>query len=365
MDYAIFDGLIEGVQIIDADFRYVYVNDTVAAQGKSTRESLLGARMAERYPGIEHTEVYRRIGECLADRAPRQWINEFRFPDGSLGYFELRLQPVPAGVLVMSFDVTAQRRAEQALRDLNAELERRVAERTAELQAKNAELEQVAYIASHDLQEPLRTIQSHVEVLREEAGDLLTGDARTALGYVVDAADRMQKLVQALLDYSRIGRREGPVPTDLDGVLAGVLADLSPAITAGQARVEAAPLPRLTVYRAEFAQLFQNLLSNALKFRRPDVPPHVRLWAEPGDGAWVFHVADNGIGLDVRYKHRIFQLFQRLHTRSTYEGTGIGLAHCKKIVALHGGTIDVQSTPGEGSTFTFTVPRRDAEECRP
>ena len=144
MDYSVFDHMIEGVQIVDHAFRYVYVNDAVAAQGKTTRAKLTGAAMIDGYPGIERTEVFQRIRECLNDGRARHWTDEVLFPDGTTGYFQLRLQRLSEGVLILSFDVTAQKRAEATLCDLNAELERRVAERTAELQAKNDELEQVA-----------------------------------------------------------------------------------------------------------------------------------------------------------------------------------------------------------------------------
>jgi len=364
-DYSIFDHMIEGVQILDRDLRYVYVNDAVATHGKSTKSALVGSIMRESYPGIEKTEVFRLIRACLDQQRFRQMINEFHFPDGSVGYFQLRIQPVPEGVLILSFDITEQRLAELAMHDLNAVLESRVAERTAELRARNEELQQIAYIASHDLQEPLRTMRSYVEVLAEECRDQLDETARASLDFIVGASVRMQGLIRALLDYARLDGAKQRQRTDTRVLLDDVLADLAALIERTGAQVEVGELPTLEVYRAEFGQLLQNLLSNAIKFRKPDVPPHVRVEAEPQGDRWLFRVIDNGIGFDMRFKDKIFLLFQRLHPRTAYEGAGIGLAHCKKIVTLHGGEIGCQSEPGVGSTFFFAIPAHGASGVRP
>jgi len=175
----------------------------------------------------------------------------------------------------------------------------------------------------------------------------------------------MQRLIHALLDYSRIGRTGDAEPTDLGALLDTVLADLATRIAETGAVVEAGPLPTLEVHRAEFSQLLLNLLSNALKFARPGVTPRVRAEAEPSANGWTVRVRDNGISLDMRFKDKIFRMFQRLHSRSVYDGTGIGLAHCKKIVGLHGGRVDVTSTPGQGSTFSFTIPLPPNQEPTP
>lgn len=356
MDYAAFDDMIEGVQIVDRDFRYVYVNAAVAEHGKTTRPALVGKTMVESYPGIEHTEVFRLIRSCLDARTSHQMVNEFRFPDGSTGYFQLRIQPVPEGALVLSFDVTEQRRAEIAMRDWNALLEAQVRERTALLEARNDELEQIAYIASHDLQEPLRTLRSHVDVLVEDCGDRIEGDALEAIGFIRTAAERMQTLVGALLDYARLGHEHVREPTDLGELVAGVLRDLSSLVASSGAVIEVGALPTLPVYRAALALLFQNLVTNGIKFAKPGQPPSIRVEATRAADRWEIAVRDRGIGFDMAHKDKIFVLFQRLHGRAAYAGTGIGLAHCKKVVAMHGGEIRAESVVGEGSTFTFTLP---------
>jgi len=357
VDYSIFDHMIEGVQLVDREFRYVYVNEAVARHGRSTRERLLGTTMSESYPGIETTEIYRLLGECMREGRQHQLITEFTFPDGSTGYFQLRMQPVPDGVLILSFDITDQKRAELAVRDMNLILEQEVTRRTEELRARNEELEQIAYIAAHDLQEPLRTIRSHVDIVVEDAGDRLDGEARTSLEFVTEAADRMRALVTALLDFSRLGRTGEVEPVALSDVLRGALADLERAVRESRAAIEHGELPAVSGYPDELRLLFQNLLSNALKFRKPDAPPRIAISATQEPDRWVISVRDEGIGFDPKYRDRIFNIFQRLHGRRAYEGTGIGLAHCKKIVALHGGQIWCDSVPGEGSTFSFSLPR--------
>ena len=217
MDYSIFDHMIEGVQIIDRDFRYVYVNEAVAKHGRADKASLLGATMTESYPGIERSDMFAHIRACLEEQRAHQMINEFTFPDGGTGYFQLRMQPIPEGVLILSFDITAQKRAELKTQELNAILEARVQDRTAALQARNEELEQIAYVASHDLQEPLRTIRGFVDVLDEGYRDQLVGEGHTALAFITEAATWMQQLVRALLDFSRLGRTRELEPIDVGG----------------------------------------------------------------------------------------------------------------------------------------------------
>jgi PAS domain S-box-containing protein len=367
MEYDIFDNMIEGVQIVDQDFRYVYVNDAVATHGKSSKQALLGTTMSESYPGIEKTEVFALIRAALEEGRYSQMINEFDFPDGSKGYFQLRIQPVPEGALILSFDVTDQRRAEIAMRDLNAMLEARVRERTALLEAKNGELEQIAYIASHDLQEPLRTIRSFIDILAEDCPDQLDEEARTSMGFIADAAKRMQGLIHALLDYSRLGRTQEREETDVGALMGEIQHDLRALADRMGAHIEVGPLPTLSVFPAELRQLLQNLVSNALKFSKPETPPEVSVHATEEPDRYVFRVADNGIGFDMRYADKVFYVFQRLHTRSAYEGTGIGLASCKKIVSHHGGEIWCESEPGAGSTFYFSIPRTHgpSEEAAP
>lgn len=244
-----------------------------------------------------------------------------------------------------------------AIRDISErkERERELNQYARQLESKNKELEQFAYIASHDLQEPLRTVASFVELLMEDYAGKLGADADTYLRYITDASQRMTQLIRGLLDYSRIGIQSRLESVDCEQLLRDVVKDLEVAIAECGGSVNWSDLPQLVTYGNELRQVFQNLLTNAIKFHKPDVKPVVRVSAVRESGGWRFTVADNGIGIESQHLERIFLIFQRLHAREDYEGTGIGLAHCKKIVDLLGGRIWAESTPGEGSQFHFTV----------
>lgn len=244
-----------------------------------------------------------------------------------------------------------------AIRDISErkERERELNQYARQLESKNKELEQFAYIASHDLQEPLRTVASFVELLMEDYAGKLGADADTYLRYITDASQRMTQLIRGLLDYSRIGIQSRLESVDCEQLLRDVVKDLEVAIAECGGSVNWSDLPQLVTYGSELRQVFQNLLTNAIKFHKPDVKPVVRVSAVHESGGWRFTVADNGIGIESQHLERIFLIFQRLHAREDYEGTGIGLAHCKKIVDLLGGRIWAESTPGEGSQFHFTV----------
>lgn len=354
--------MIEGIQIINPKWQYVYVNDTLTEHGKYSRKELIGYTMMDKYPGIEHTEVFAHIKKCMLEGQPHQMVNEFDFPNGSKGYFELRMQPVLEGVLVLSFDVTAQKQAEKYLKDTNVMLDEMVKQRTAALELKNKELEQFAYIASHDLQEPLRTVSNYIKVFEEDYVDQLDEEALSYLKSMAKANNRMTTLVRSLLDYSRLGRDKKLTRVDIGQLVSEVLSDLQNAIKVSGATFKIGILPILNVYETEIRQLFQNLIINALKFRKQDESLSVEIMAEPINDSWRFSVCDNGIGIAEEHFDRIFQIFQRLHLEDAYEGNGIGLAYCKKIVELHQGLISVTSTLGKGSTFMFTVPNLKSDE---
>ena len=234
----------------------------------------------------------------------------------------------------------------------------------AELLRSNRDLEQFAYIASHDLKEPLRMVSNYVQLIERRYSTRLDDEAREFIGYAVDGAQRMRSLIDGLLDYSRVGTRgRPPVPTDSGAVLRDVGENLRLAIDeSGASIVRETALPQVLADGIQLAQVFQNLISNALKFRGADAPL-IRIGARREDGRWVFSVCDNGIGIGKQFADRIFVIFQRLHTREQYEGTGIGLAVCKKIVERHGGRIWMESKPGGGTTFFFTFAAIDGEEA--
>ncbi|AXY73982.1 PAS domain S-box protein [Paraflavitalea soli] len=252
-------------------------------------------------------------------------------------------------------DVSEKKQLEKVIRDTNITLERKVRQRTEELERKNKELEQFAYVASHDMQEPLRTTSSFVALLRKQYKGKLDENADKYLDYIVQSSDRMKVLIKDLLDYSRLGREKEKRQVDCNSIVEQVRADLNRVIRESKAEVKAGNLPLLDGFPTELKLLFQNLVSNSIKFRRPGEPPVVEINSQKNNGTWEFSISDNGIGIEAQYLDRIFVIFQRLHNRTDYEGSGIGLAHCKKIVELHGGRIWVKSEPGVGSTFFFTI----------
>jgi hypothetical protein len=263
------------------------------------------------------------------------------------------------GSLANNFNAMAEEleRLEKENREVNDQLERKVRQRTAELESKNKELEQFAYVASHDLQEPLRTISGFAELIQKEYREKLEGNGVKYLDYLTQGSDRMKTLIKDLLDYSRIGREKEARTVDSGQLLTEVLADLDIGIRESGATIHASDMPVLRAYPTELKLLLQNLITNAIKFRHPDRSPDIHIKTDTEPGYWRFMVGDNGIGIDPQYLERIFIIFQRLHSRTKYEGSGIGLAHGKKITELHGGRIWAESQPGLGSQFYFTISR--------
>jgi PAS domain S-box-containing protein len=251
----------------------------------------------------------------------------------------------PVGTAGLVLDISERRHAEEASKQYAEELRR-----------SNAELEQFAYVASHDLQEPLRMITSYLQLIEQRFAGQLDSDAREFIGFAVDGAARMKNLINDLLTYSRVQRARLEFElVSMESVLSQVKSNLRLAIEEYNAQITNDPLPEITANEGQMIQLIQNLIGNALKFRR-ELPPKIHVSAERGKTNWTFVVQDNGIGIDEEYKERIFVIFQRLHGRDQHPGTGIGLAVCKKIVERHNGRIWVESKVGEGSTFYFTLP---------
>lgn len=314
-----------------------------------------------------------------------------------------------AANVALAIEISERKRVEEDIRILNAELETRVKERTKELLSSNAkleaedkelkqaeeklkaynaklersnrELEEFAYIASHDLQEPLRKIQAFGDRLQTQFGEALSDRGRDYLERMQNAAVRMQDLINDLLTFSRIASQVQPFANiNLTEIIKEVVSDLEAQIERVGGRIEVADLSIIEADRLQMRQLFQNLISNALKFHRPDEPPAIEIYSKILQGEErnlaegttgkdfcqidrlvQITVADNGIGFDEKYRDRIFGIFQRLHGRSEYEGTGVGLAICRKIVEHHSGRITIASTIGQGSTFTVTLPVKQLE----
>ena len=481
------DNMLEGAQIIGFDWRYLYLNKTAQEHNRRPNEELLGRKYQDMWPGIEATDVFRVIQHCLEDRTPHRMENEFAFPDGAIGWFEISVQPVPEGVFILSEDISARKRSEKALQDhqrflqtvidlvppfifakdrgsrhlfvnrtcaeangmtpgqmiglcdldlvgtrvqaekfmrddrmviesgkpitgveehltdvsgktrvlqttkipftlpgtsepallgvavditelkqveeevrkLNAELEQRVQERTAELEAANQELEAFSYSVSHDLRAPLRHISGFLELLEKSAGEALDQKAGRYLGIIKDSGRQMGVLIDDLLAFSRIGRTPlstGPVP--LETVVAEVISDLAHEASGRDVKWIVGDLPQVQGDRNLLKLAITNLLDNALKYTRPRPQAVIEVRCAKQDDAVVIQVRDNGVGFDPRGADKLFGVFQRLHSTSEFEGTGIGLANVRRIVSRHGGSTWAESEPGKGSTFSFSLPEK-------
>jgi signal transduction histidine kinase len=289
----------------------------------------------------------------------------------SLGAVDYLFKPVVLSVLrakVAAFiDLFRQQKVLRQALARAQEAEHKLSEQAVELRRSNEELEQFAYVASHDLKEPLRMVTSYVQLLGRRYQGKLDSDADEFIAFATEGAERMRALIDDLLKYSRVGTRGAPfAPTDCNAILDAVLSNLEVAIEESGAEVQVDELPTLVADPRQLEQVFQNLIANAVKFRgeaAPQVTVSARRYEEESlDGrlssGWKFSISDNGIGLDPQFAEKIFLIFQRLHHRGEYGGTGIGLAVCKKIVERHGGRISVESKPGTGATFQFTIPDR-------
>ncbi|GMV09452.1 MAG: hypothetical protein AMXMBFR55_11860 [Gemmatimonadota bacterium] len=342
---AILEGTPNGVVMVDADGRMVFVNHEVERLFGYGREELLGQPVERLIPerfAAGHPRLRRDAMHLLERRemgADRDLFARRR--DGSEFPVVVGLNPVRRNgqsyVVTSVVDISARKDAER------------------ELKRSNDELQRFAYVASHDLQEPLRTVASYVQLLERRYGDRFDADGREFMAFVVDGARRMQRMVDDLLTLSRVGSHGVElVPVPADEVLDRAIDDLKLALEESGATVTRAPLPVVRGDARQLEQLFANLIGNALKFAGPTAP-RIEVGARREGAEWVISVRDHGIGIEPQYFDRIFVIFQRLHGRDEYPGTGIGLAICKKIVERHGGRIWVDSQPGAGSTFHFTL----------
>jgi PAS domain S-box-containing protein len=349
----------DAIVLIDYDtLEYLEVNQTSVELFGYPKEQLLqmGPGRVTRLGDERLREAYTRLIESPSHTA----IEEMLLPhaDGRLFHAEVSARAVQSGgrwvVIACIRDVTRRKLAEDAL-----------AKRLVELQRSNEELERFAYVASHDLAEPLRMITSYVQLLRRRYEPLLDADGRDFIQFAVDGAERMKTLLDDLLVYSRAGRTLKPLrPLDLHAMMSDVKDNLQSVIGVTGATIEVQEAAAALGDRASVTQVLQHLVANAIRFMPRGRSPVVRVTCTEDASGWTMSVADNGIGIEERYFERIFLVFQRLNGRGEYPGNGIGLAVCKKIVERYGGCIWVESTPGQGSTFRFTLPRPSRDIVR-
>jgi PAS domain S-box-containing protein len=311
---------------------------------------VIGRPLTMLAPPTKYDEITKAFSVILTDDRGKLYETQQLTKDGALIDVCIAVGPIhdasgrKVGISAIGHDISQYKCAQQQL-----------AQKTEELERSNSELEQFAYVASHDLQEPLRMVTSYVQMLARRYRGKLDPDADDFINYAVDGAIRMRELIKNLLTYSRAGKARPFVSIDFGSLLDKVVANLALQIKESGAAISHDPMPSIRGDEPQLCQLVQNLLSNSIKFH-----DHRRLvihfGAQRRDTDWLFYVRDNGIGIDPKYHDRIFTMFQRLHAQNEYPGSGIGLAICRRIIERHGGKMWVESKLGEGSTFYFTIP---------
>lgn len=366
------ESVLEACQILDFEWRYLYLNPAASQQNRRPNDELLGRTMQECWPGIEDTEAFALLQRSMQERTPVQKEVEFEFPDGSTGWFDLRSQPVPEGIFVLSIDISERHRAEAALRQLNRDLETRVAERTRELEnaqrrAESADRLKSAFLAtmSHELRTPLNSIIGFTGILRKELAGPLTLEQGKQLAMVHDSARHLLALINDVLDISKIEVDElaiGQEPFDLAASITRAVDLVRPSADAKELSLGVELDPRVETMcgdRRRVEQIILNLVNNAIKFTdRGSVTVRMRLVDGPPDPTVQIAVEDTGIGVPAGQMDLLFQPFRQLDTGlgRRFEGTGLGLAISSRLAKLMGGAIEARSEYGSGSTFTVTLP---------
>lgn len=376
---SLFESIDEGFCVIEmifdeheypVDYRFLEISPSFEKQ--TGLKDAVGKRMRELAPKHERYwfEIYGKIAltgqptrfENRAEQLHR-WYDVYAFRFG---------EPKNRQVAILFNDITGRKNVEEANKAQRAaalnlmldaqESEKHLSVSNEKLDQSNKELEQFAYIASHDLQEPLRKITSFINILKVDLDKNLDGDSRENMGFIVDAASRMSQLIKDLLELSRAGRKDLKLQQlDLNDVVKDVVSVLDELIQEKKAEIHYAQLPILDQASPLISQVFQNLIGNAIKFVPKDRTPRIDLSAKEDGHQWIFCVKDNGIGVEKENLDKIFEVFRRLHGRDEYPGTGIGLTICKKIVERHGGKIWAESSPGQGTSFFFTLPGLSAK----
>ncbi len=356
--HRVLDTMMEGCQIVDFEWRYIYVNEVVAAQGRHESQELLGHTMMEMFPGIDQTELFTVLRTCMEQRTSTRMENRFQFPDGSVGWFELSIQPVPEGIFILSTDITERKRAEEEVHQLNEMLEERVIERTAQLRAANKELEAFSYSVSHDLRAPLRAISGYARILMEDYASALDAEGQRVCDVITSEAQRMGKLIDDLLSFSRLSRKEMQTTrVDMKALAFSVYGELTREEQRTQIDFSVGKLPPAFGDPALLHQVWVNLISNAIKFTAKKERAVIEISTKRSDKELVYCIRDNGAGFDIQYVDKLFGVFQRLHSEDEFEGTGVGLAIVQRIVQRHGGRVWAEGEAGKGATFYFALPR--------
>ena len=352
---AVFESMHDGIAIVDKDIKFVQWNQAVLDIAGFKVEEMPGKSGIDIVIPEDRPRVMEELAKQFMGTASERQSYRVQLPGGVLKHIELSVSALKDDAGNITGFVAA-------IRDVTRRIamERELKKALDDLQRSNKELEQFAYVASHDLQEPLRMISSYTQLLAKRYKGKLDTDADEFIGFAVDGADRMQKMIQDLLTYSRVTTRGKDFePVDLEEAFNDAIDNLKIAIEDNKATITHDPLPKVLADDSQMVRLFQNLIGNALKFHGAE-PPVIHVGCKDEEFDYTISIKDNGIGIDKQYFNRLFIIFQRLHTRDQYPGTGIGLAVCKRTVERHGGKVWVESEgAGKGSTFMFTIPKRD------
>jgi PAS domain S-box-containing protein len=339
----------QGVAILAQDYTIYYCNSQLASMSKVTLEEMIGKKITDFILEKEFDKYHQFSKKCAIEGCKEEI--SFRAADGTILPAELSAQFLEDvnSIYMIITDLSYYKRVEEELKKL-----------VEELRSSNEELQSFAYITSHDLQEPLRSIASYAQLIQRRYGGQLEGDADEFIEYMVNGAKRMQQMIQGLLDYSRIGTKSGEFREfSSEEAYNHALSNLHSSIEEYHAELTHDPLPVIFADPDQIVRVFQNLISNAIKFRKKDENPRIYISAQKENNEYVFSVSDNGIGIEIQYTDRIFEVFKRLHAIGEYGGAGIGLAIVKRIIDGHGGRVWVESSLGNGSSFYFTIPVKD------
>jgi len=345
----ILESIGDGFFAVDNDFTVTYWNQKAEELLFTPKEKVLGKHLWDVFDKEQASESYRQYSKALDEQVALKFEDNYE-PIGR--WFDINVYPSKNGISVFFKDITERKKADEKLRVLNQALE----QQAKELAVSNAELEQFAFVASHDLQEPLRMITSFLAQLERKYNDVLDAKGKQYIHFATDGAKRMRQIILDLLDFSRIGRVETERElVDIEDLLTSEIRFFNRKMKDVNAAVKWDNMPVITASKGPMQQLFHNLIGNGLKYQPKGNTPEVTISTGETETHWTFSVQDNGIGINPEYSEKVFNIFQRLHNRDEFEGTGVGLAICKKVVEEHGGEIWVESEEGVGSTFHFTI----------
>ena len=353
----VLDNMLEGIQIIDREWRYVYVNESLLKQAEKAREELVGFRVMDLYPGVEQSELFATLERSMNERRAQQIETAFRHSDERSGIYEMSIQPIPEGIFILTVDITERRRAEEQLREANERLESKVRDRTRQLKELNQELESFSYSVSHDLRAPLRTLTAYTQLLQRLSGTNLSEECKDILVVIEKKVEQMNQLISDLLAFSQLGSQKiYPAPIDMDLLVADVLRELFPEGIPANLVLNIDKLEAAYGDANLIQQVIVNLVSNAVKYSARQEQPTLKIHSSVVEGEVIFEIRDNGVGFDMTYADRLFGVFQRLHSSTDFEGTGVGLAIVQRIIHKHGGRVWAEAAPGKGARFYFTLP---------